>query len=228
MSLRVIVTYVYPLNGSGQYLELATRFLMGYHIFPAGVEHEVIIVCNGSPVTDEARFLFGSIPNVRFMEHDNSGYDCGAYQHAARENPCDLMVFFGASTYLKGPGWLRRMVESWQRHGAGLYGVMGNRGDLRFNVSPHVRTTGFWMPPALLNEYPTVVSQPGQRYAFEHGPNCLTTWIYRRGLMAWIVSWTGEYQQADWDSFPNGYHRGDQSNMLAGDKNSAPPYYNCS
>lgn len=223
--MKIVVTYVYPLNGQGHYMDLAVRFLAGYHAFPPGIEHETLIVCNGSPETDEARFLFGALPACQFLLHDNTGHDLGAYQHAARSTPCDLMVFFGASTYLKGPGWLKRMSDSFSKHGRGLYGVMGNRGVAHVGVAPHIRTTGFWMPPALLNEYPTVVTKPEQRYPFEHGPNCLTSWIYRKGLMAWVVGWSGEYQQGQWDFIENGFHRGNQSDLLVGDRNSEPPYY---
>lgn len=225
--MKIIVVYVFPLNGARDYFDPAQRFLEGYHKYPAGVEHEVIVVCNGAPITEETRFLFGSIPNVRFMEHDNSGYDCGAFQHAARENSCDLMVFFGTTAYLKGPNWLARIEDSFKKRGPTLFGVMGNRGDMRFNVFPHIRTTCFWMPPSLLNEYPHLVSNPGQRYPFEHGPDCLTSWVKRRGLKPWVVAWSGEYQWEQWDSFPNGFHRGDQSDMIAGDKLSRPPYFHC-
>lgn len=223
--MKTTVVYVFPLAGAGHYLDLAIRFVAGYHQYPPGVEHETVIVCNGSPVTDEVRFLFGAMPNCKFLVHDNSGYDVGAYQHAARSNPSDLMVFFGASTYLKGPGWLKRMADAFQKHGRGLYGVMGNRGVAHVGVAPHIRTTGFWMPTELMNQYPMRVERSDQRYPFEHGSNCLTSWIYRKGLMAWVVTWSGEYQQAQWDSIPNGFHHGDQSDMLAGDKNSEPPYY---
>ncbi len=221
--MKIIVVYVYPINGNYGYLELALRFLTSYHEYPAGIEHEVLVVCNGAPVTEETRYLFDSIPNCRFMEHDNSGFDCGAYQHAARDNPCDLMVFFGASSYIKGANWLWRMADVWRTRGPGLYGVMGNRGV--GGVHPHIRTTAFWTSTELFNKYPHKVERTDQRYSFEHGPECLTSWIKRQGLPVLVVAWSGEYDWAQWDSFPNGYHRGDQSNMLAGDRLTCPPYY---
>jgi hypothetical protein len=226
--MKIIVVYVFPMNGAGAYMDLAIRFLTSYHEHPAGLDHEFLVVCNGAPVTDEARFLFDSVPNVRYMQHDNSGYDIGAFQKSARENPCDLMLFFGVTAYIRGPQWLKRVWDSYQKHGDTLYGVMGNRGDGRFRIYPHIRTTGFWMSPALLNKYPHVISRPEQRYGFEHGKECLTSWIKKRGLIPWVVSFSGEYQWEQWDSFPNGFHRGDQSDLIFGDKNSCPPYYPCS
>ena len=96
--MRPTVVYVYPLNGQGHYFDLAARFIAGYNECPVGITHDLLVVCNGAPITDEARFLFGGIPNCKFMEHNNSGYDVGAFQRASREHPSELMVFFGAST----------------------------------------------------------------------------------------------------------------------------------
>jgi len=226
--MRVIVVYIFPLNGSGQYLDLAIRFLTSYHEYPAGLEHELLVVCNGVPVTDETRCLFDSVPNCRYMTHDNSGFDCGAYQAAARANPdAELMVFFGASSYIRGPNWLWRMAEAYNRRGPGLFGTMANRGNGGFGVWPHIRTTCFWMPPKLFNEYPVSITRPEQRYGFEHGPDCLTSWVKKKGLKAWCCSWTNEYLWEQWDSFPGGYHRGNQENLIAGDRMSAPPYHYC-
>lgn len=224
--MKIIVVYVFPVFGD-QYLEMAVRFLSTYHEFPAGYPHESLVVLNGGNPPEEIKFMFDSMENCRFLHHDNSGYDCGAFQHAAQENDCDLMVFFGASAYLKGPGWLARVAESFARRGQGLYGVMGNRGMIAMGVHPHIRTTGFWLPPKLFREYPMKVTDPGQRYPFEHGPQCLTSWIKKKGLIPWVVSWSGEWKWEQWDSFPNGFHRGDQSDMIAGDKLSRPPYYSC-
>jgi hypothetical protein len=223
--VKISTVYVYPLVGSEHYLNLAVRFLKTYHEHPPGLEHESIIVCNGNPPDEETAFLFGSLPNVVFTHHDNSGFDCGAYQSAARNFPCDLMVFFGASTYFKREGWLKQMAESYEKHGAGLYGAMGNRGVIPIGVHPHIRTTAFWMNPEWMNAYPHRITRSDQRYGFEHGQDCLTSWVYRKRGRVMVVGWSGAYEQGLWDSIPNGYHRGDQSDLLAGDRNSEPPFY---
>lgn len=223
--MRIEIVYVFPFAGKNGYLELANRFLNTYHTFTPGVDHGTIIACNGSKADDETQYLFGSLPGVKFMEHDNSGYDIGAFQKAAATYDADLMVFFGASGYLKCVGWLARMVEAFQIHGDTLYGTMGNRGVVPAGVHPHIRTTGFWLSPALFRKYPIKVNRPDLRYPFEHGPQCLTSWVYGRGKIPWVVAYDGEYQMADWDRVPNGYHNGDQSNLLTGDRMTAPPFY---
>ena len=220
----IAVVYVFPLNGSGIYLDLALKFIESYKRFPAGTEHQMVVVCNGSPVTDEVQCLFGEIPNCAFLEHDNSGYDCGAFQRASREIPADMMVFFGATAYIKGAGWLARMDQAWKEYGDTLYGAMGNRGNSYYSVQPHIRSTGFWISTALFNQYPHRVTTPDGRYPFEHGQFCLTNWIKSKRRIPYVVSWDGVYSEPLWDSIPNGYHNGNQSNLLCGDRLTKVPY----
>lgn len=221
--MKLAIVYIYPLAGLGHHLGQAIRFIDSYHQHPPGMDHETVIVCNGGPANDETRILFGSLPNVTLLEHDDSGKDIGGYQMAARSFPCDLMVFLGGSTYIKQNDWLARVSDSFIRNGDTLYGVMGNRGS--GSIHPHIRTTGFWMSPSLFNQYPVQISRDEQRYPFEHGQNCLTSWIYRQNKNVWVVAWDGEYLQPDWDAIPNGFHSGDQSNLLVGDRLTEPPYY---
>lgn len=223
--MDIVVVYIYPQDGAGQYHELSIRFLDSYHRNPPGRQHDLVVVCNGSPVTEEARMKFSSIPRTIFLEHDNSGYDLGGFQRAAREIPCDLMVFFGVSTYFRGGGWLDRMVWAYQQHGMAQYGTMGNMGDARSRVHPHLRTTAFWMPPELMNGYPIIIQRPEQRYGFEHGPNCFTSWVRQNGFPSWVVNWRTEYNWPEWNESTNGFHRGNQSDLLVGDRFTMPPYY---
>jgi hypothetical protein len=222
--MKIQVVYCYPAHSGDGYVDFAWRYLNSCLSCPAGIDHENIIVCNGG-ITDAVPEVLKALPNCRLMIHDNSGYDIGAFQAAARASAADLMVFMGVSAWVKGEGWLARIAESFKAHGEALYGVMGNSGVPQMSVWPHIRTTGFWMSPALLNRYPHIVSKPDERYAFEHGPNCLTQWVRNQGLKALVVSWGGVYDYSNWDTIPNGFHRGDQSAMLIGDRLSDPPYH---
>jgi hypothetical protein len=222
--MTATVVYVYPVCAP-QYEHYALRFLDSYHRFPPAVQHDTVVVLNGCRENAETQCLFASLPRLRFLEHDNSGYDIGAFQHAARECDTDLIVFFGASTYFNGEGWLVRMMTAMQKHGLAQYGAMGNRGDPRVKVWPHIRTTAFWMPPALFREYPRLVSRPEDRHPFEHGPTCFTSWVKSRGLKSWVVTWTRDLLWEDWDSDSQGYGRGNQSALLAGDRMCEYPYY---
>lgn len=221
--MKICIVYIYPSTLNGASDDYVARFLNSYTNNPTNIDHESIVVLNGGKPNSELRCMFSPLRNMRFFEHDDSGWDNGAYQHVAREVDCDMMVFLGTSIWIKGPGWLERMVSAFVKHGDHLYGVMGNQG--MGHVHPHIRTTGFWMRPGLLNAYPMIVTQLSQRYPFEHGPNCLTRFVWNQGRKAFVVTWTGEYEYPNWDSIPNGYHRGNQSALLMGDRVSDPPFH---
>lgn len=232
--MKVAVVYIYAGIAGEKYHNYAARFINSYYERRPRTDHESIIVINGKKPTAEVECLFSAMPRRKFLSHDNSGYDIGAYQFAARSVPCDLMVFFGASTYIKAKNWLERMVESFEKHGDAIYGAMGNKGaNLKLVnptypvVYPHIRTTAFWLPPKLMNQYPVRVTRPNQRHPFEYGKNNITEWVRRKGKKAFVVSTNVEFEYTNWDNVPNGYHRGDQSELLAGDHLTEPPYYKC-
>jgi len=225
--MKVAIVYVFPNTADAQRTEQAARFVSSYNAHKPGMDHESIVVLNGSSGGGAgfATALFASLPNMRILQHDNSGWDIGAFQMAARSVPCDLMVFFGATAWFPKAGWLTRVYQASSLRGLGLFGCHGNQGDGKVAVWPHVRTTGFWMNPTLMNRYPMKVTEPHQRYPFEHGPQCLSNWIKGEGMGVWVVGWDGEYAVDVCDGMPNGFHRGDQSNLLFMDRLTMPPYY---
>lgn len=225
---KIVIVYVYAMGGAGGYREKARYFVDSYCDNPPGFEHDTRIVCNGVGVNADTQELFKELPNLTFMNHDDSGWDIGAYQLAAKHVPCDLMVFCGGHTYFRRPGWLLRIWEVSEQHGYALYGATGNQGVRASGVYPHVRTTGFWCHPRLLNDYPYPVTQPGgggQRYMMEHGETCLSNWAKSQRIERLIVGFHTVHKLEDCDSMPNGYHRGDQSNVLIGDRMTAPPFH---
>lgn len=225
---KIVLVYVYAMGGAAGYREKANYFVRSYLENPPGFEHETRVVCNGIGVNSDAEALFKDLPNCSFMNHDDSGWDIGAYQLAAKHVPADLMIFCGGHTYFRKPGWLLRIWEVFEAHGYALYGATGNQGARGSGVHPHVRTTGFWCPPKLLNAYPYQVTQPGgggQRYEMEHGQTCLSNWAQSQQIQRLIVGWHHVLPLEQCDSMPNGYHQGDQSNVLIGDRMTAPPFH---
>src|SRR4029077_19167443 len=164
--MKVAIVYVFPNTADAQRTEQAARFVSSYNAHKPGMDHESIVVLNGSSGGGAgfATALFASLPNMRILQHDNSGWDIGGFQLAARTVPCDIMVFFGASAWFPRENWLERVVQSSRFRGLGLFGCHGNQGDGRVAVWPHVRTTGFWLTPELLNRSPNLVTEPHQRY----------------------------------------------------------------
>jgi hypothetical protein len=189
------------------------------------MDHMMVVVSNGGLPNGLAYKQFGFIEGTKFIKHDNVGYDIGAFQMAARSVICDLMVFFGSSTYFRGPGWLRRMVEVYSSLGDGLYGCTGNQGDGKVRVWPHVRTTAFWCNPKLVNEHPFRVTDNSQRYSYEHGQEGLTTWVLNTGRSAWIATFNDVKPLNQCDSMAGGYHNDRQQNLMVGDTLTHPPYF---
>lgn len=217
--VKIAVVYVYPIFGA-KHDALAARFLDSYKRCPVSVSHTLYVVSNGGPPTPYMKRTLATVKH-EIVVHDDTGWDIGAYRKCAKEIPCDLMVFFGGSSYVKGSGWLDRMVAAWQKHGRAIYGAMGSLGH---NI--HIRTTGWWAPPDLLNEYPHPTDSTSRsRYAFEHGENGLTMWAIKKGLKAFVVTWDNTYEWRQWDSIPNGFQKGNQSALLAGDRLTEPPFY---
>lgn len=209
---RIALVYVYPIFGE-PHDALARRFAETYRRYQPQPPHELVIVSNGGPATAGMRKVFENLA-CAWLEHDDTGWDIGAYRKAAALLPCDLMVFLGGSSHLRGPGWLERILETFALHGPALYGAMGSH-----LYDPHIRTTGWWCPPALLNGYPYPVnSEQSSRYQFEHGPNSITRWALRQGLKALMVTWHGVYEAAQWATIPNGFQQGDQSALIIGDR----------
>lgn len=223
--MKLTTVYVFPPNEGEHHWDYAARFVSSYAEFPPGTKHENLIVLNGGKPTAAIRCLFSPLPDVRFFERDDSGWDIGAYQHVARETDAELMVCFGGSTFFRRAGWLVRMASAFLKHGNAQYGAMGNRGDVNVGVWPHIRTTAFWFPPGLLNSYPHKINRPELRHPFEHGGNCFTGWVTKLGLKNWVVTWGHESEWKDWDSRPNGYARGNQSECLAFDRMCEFPYF---
>lgn len=223
--MNIEIVYCHPMVGAGDWQGLAEQFVASYLANDPMIEHTTTVVCNGMPPSHDTKGLFASLPGLQFLNHDNSGYDLGAFQKASAQSAADMIVFFGASAYVKGRGWLLRMAQAFCKHGEAQYGCMGNCGVPHVSVYPHLRTTGIWCSPALFNAYPMKARYPQDRYIIEHGPGCLSMWVKGSGLKNWVVTHSGEWLHEHWDMIPNGFHRGDQSDLLSGDRLCRPPYY---
>jgi hypothetical protein len=226
-SPKLVVVYIFALGGAQGYREKAAQFVDTYHKNPPGLNHDTVVVCNGVPANEQATELFSSLPNMSFLDRDDSGWDIGGFQDTAKAVTADLMLFCGGHTYFRKPGWLERIMDVYTHFGPALYGSTGNQGDLRVNVHPHVRTTGFWCPSALMAEYPHKVThsaQGGGRYEFEHGKTCLSNWTRSIGLKRLIVGWNEVLTLETCDSMSEGFHKGSQSNVLIGDRLTQKPY----
>lgn len=196
--MKIAVAYVFPLVNLRIYYPLAQRFAKTYVQFPAGIEHELHVIHNGSLATDLEKRVFDGIPHT-LHTRDNFGWDIGAYQYAALRLECDLLVCLGAPVHFYRPGWLERMTDTYVLEGPGYFGCWG------FRFPFHIRTTAFWLPPALLNSYPDLVGTARRsRYQFEHGPNSLARHTLQLGFEATVVSWKETWPHDRWDQAKTG------------------------
>jgi hypothetical protein len=224
--LKVAVLYVH-VPADLRHHDYARIWAATYRNNAPGYPHELFVICNGGDIAPELKAeVFSGLNGTKYFPHDDSGWDIGAYQKFCKQSTHDMVVFLGGSTYLRRPNWLLAMVESFLRHGPNnLYGAMGNNGVSVQNVFPHLRSTAFWCSPELMNSYPYHVTDPHQRYPFEHGPHCFTQWVRDLGYKALAVDAEGEHEAGHFNDSPNGFHRGNQGALLVGDRLSSPPYY---
>ncbi len=212
MAPVVAVVYVYPIAGHAEHDFSARRFVSTYRDFPPLGDHRLHVVFNGAAPSAENLAVFDGL-DIEVHRHDNTGWDIGAFQMAAREIDCDLIVCLGTNSHFKRAGWLRRMIESVEAHGDGLYGSSAS-----YERDPHIRTTAFWCDPMLIRAYPKQVRTFDDRYEFEASPSSITRLAEHVGLGCWFVTWDGEYPKPEWRTPPNIFRRGDQSNSLVFDR----------
>jgi hypothetical protein len=227
-TLNLEVVYVHVVGDAGSESS-ARRFVESALKYQPGAAVTWVIACNspyGNQLSQTMQDVFSKLGKVVYFKHDNSGYDIGAFQAYSRQSQADILLFFGKTAYFRRHEWAFPVLNAFRTCGENaIYGTHGNMGDQRVNVSPHVRTTGFWLSPKVLNRYPITVKTPDMRYPFEHGPNGLTMWAWSQGMQVLVVDGDGIWQFPTWDDSTEGFHRGTQRALLFGDRLSEPPYY---
>lgn len=222
--LKVAVAYCH-VPGDHTHTIWAKRFVDSWHVAPPHFEAELVVCCNGANPTPEIESMFQPL-KPKWFSHDDSGWDIGAYQAFSRTTDANMVVYLGGSSYFRKTGWLARMVEVFQYfEGVGLFGCCGHLGQETHGIYPHIRTTGFWCSPILMNTYPLRIQLQSQRYPFEHGVANLSKWAMAMGIPARIADASHCWDYPHWNDNPEGYHRGTQNDLLVGDRMTCPPMY---
>ena len=206
--MRILVAYV-AVTGGPITLDYISRFVASYQLFPPGVEHQTVVICNGGPLKNEEGLCFLPM-NAVLYPRLNDGWDIGGFIDVAKQFACDMLVCLGESVYFHRAGWLARMVEAWNKFGPGMFGFWSSN-----LVRPHMNTTGFVCDPALIAAYPFIINTRQDRYDFEHGQQPFWKRVVAQGRPVRFVTWDGEWEPAKWRQPPNILWRGDQSNLLA-------------
>lgn len=209
--MNVTVCFV-RVNTKAEYNHGHERWLAAYKKHTAGHPHELAII---NRYADNPDNMFDGAIHFKYS---GGGWDCGSWKFAGKHIDTDLLVCFNSSTYVTGPGWLKRIVEAVERHGDGLYGPMAS-----YEVCPHIRTPCMAFQPHVINDYPMEVESRPDSYRFEsfgfgNGVPNFTQWTRQKGLATMMVTWDGEYDQPQWRTPPNIFRRGDQSNLIVHDR----------
>jgi len=209
--MKLTVVYICVAQGI-KTLDFASRFISTYLAFAGGVEHDLLVVSNGGPLSTETGLLFKSLPRCKFLPRPNhGGWDISAYIDVARGPGADsdFLICCGESVYFHRAGWLSRFMEAVEAHGPGMYGSLSS-GVVRL----HLNTTGFVTTPDLLADYPRQVRSREERFEFEHGQFSFWKHVRAKGRPVKLVTWDGIYDPYQWRQPPNILWRGDQSNCL--------------
>lgn len=209
--LRIVVAYICVTDG-GLTEAYSPRFARTYLENPAGVEHKLVVVCNGGPLPPRKKAFFDGLDCEFFERPNDAGKDMSAYQDLASkcvtENSADFLVCLGESVHFHRPNWLKRWAEARMEYGSGIFGAFSSH-----MVRAHLNTTCFGIDARLLTKYPKIITN-GDRYAAEHGNHAVWKRLIAGKNTAALVTFDGVYFQGEWRRPDNILHRGDQSNLL--------------
>lgn len=208
--MKICLLYIAVTNGPKTF-DFASRFSASYHAHPPGCNHDMIACCNGGPLDHETAVVLSGL-NAKFWPRKNDpGFDLSAYIEAARTVAAnyDALVCLGESNYFWKPGWLKRIVDAWEKHGEGMYGPFATH-----VIRAHLQTTAFVISPRLLCDYPLLVNDRPSRLEFEHGERALWRRLRKKGYPVKLLTWDGEWNPGQWRLPENVLWKGDQSNLL--------------
>jgi len=199
------------------YWRYSERWARTYQQHPAGIEHEVRIVCCGGPPTDAIVELYAGIPHT-WESYLGAGSDIGACQYAMKHVDADFVVCMSTPVYLWKPGWLKRMADVREYFGDGLYGPMASNQN-----TPHIRTSCWGVDPKTFEKYPHVIDTRekacwAESFDYKDERWQISNWYESIPKPVIMMTWNGVHNRSDWRKPANIFRRGDQSACLVWDQ----------
>jgi hypothetical protein len=111
-------------------------FLDSYARHPAGVAHELLLLCKGFGTSlpgEYAPLLKGLACTLRFIP--DRGFDIDAYFQLVRDHEARAFCFLNSFSVILADGWLAKLHHALERHGAGLVGATGSWQSVSSNYS---------------------------------------------------------------------------------------------
>jgi len=206
--MKVIIAYI-CVSGGPKTNDLLYRFRTTEWAYPgdSDVPARIVLVCNGGPLAPECRNWIGADWSI--YPRRNEGGDIGGFIDVARELQPDFLVCFGESVYFHRRGWLKRLIDSRNTFGEGMYGMLSSN-----LVRPHLNTTAFAVDAKLLAAYSDQVKTRDDRYQFEHGTLAFWSRVKAMRKVVCLVTFDGCYGPTEWRAPANIMWKGDQSNCL--------------
>ena len=122
----VAVFYLARIEEGFRHFETFARSLRAH---PAGLDHDLIIICKGSNRRTELLVLsaiFKGIPHQVTMVDDEIGQDIQSYKAAAARFPHTYACFINTFTEIRSDNWLRKLFDALSLPGAGMVGATGS------------------------------------------------------------------------------------------------------
>ena len=136
---------VYLARGVGNGLDAAEAFFSAYRAYPAGCDHDLIVLCKGWYDTAERRRLFKMAYDLgaEIVSMPDQGFDFGAYMRIAPSLTHDWVCFLSTNSRPIAQDWLIKMYSVAQSSkNVGLIGPTGSIGSIAGIYVPEVSFNG--------------------------------------------------------------------------------------
>jgi hypothetical protein len=137
-----VVHLVRKTNG----IEPFRRFLESYLKFPAGIDHELVILYKGFKAKDLSSYrnLLEGVPHSSIMIAD-IGFDLRAYFTAVEKVCCRYLCFINSFSVVLDGDWLFKFYRHITRPGIGLVGATASWGSIRPGPITRKKNPALWL-----------------------------------------------------------------------------------
>jgi glycosyltransferase involved in cell wall biosynthesis len=112
-----------------QGLELFKNFAQSYRNYPAGISHDLFIICKGFSKQEEFEALqeiFQDIPHKIIPVEDDIGMDLAAYKDASDQVTHPYVCFLNTYSRINSDNWLQKFFSHCEKEDVGLVGATGS------------------------------------------------------------------------------------------------------
>lgn len=224
---KITVAYLaYYNNQIGYDISIVENFLALYNKYPAGIEHELVILAKNW--SDDKAFdklcNLAKDNGLKVIYLPDDGFDIGAYFRASDILKSEYVYFIGSNIEICAENWLKYSYEAFKKDKSiGLVGAMGSYEEGRSGIfpNPHIRTTCFMIKNELFNKYANSQKFPQTKedtWDLEHCKNSLSNFVVNSGLSLVVVNSDGEIFYPDSWPYSETYISNNNAKKIMSDK----------